>query len=181
MKFTEPTSECSKLKRRNLSHSTQSGSDKPSFTGHGIEEGQCTLHSCSEGSEGTAAEPLKPGGWMLLFQEKLHLEEEHQQLHEIRLPFFPTMISSPLPTRKNRPGEDDLWKNEMLGSHLKGEQCGILSLHRSISNYPLPTSTPFSWSSINNYDLHSCLRALSNVVTAVLKPASDLLRSGLTY
>lgn len=164
------TSECSKLKKRNLSHPMQSGSDHPSFTG--IEQVQCTLHSCSEGSEGTAAEPLKPGGRTLLFQEKLHLEEKHQQLQEMRLPFFPAMLSSPFPTRKNRPEE-----NEMLGSHLQGAWCGILSLHRPISNYPFPASTPFSWSSINNDALHSCIRALS----AVLKPASDLVRSGLTY
>lgn len=105
MKCTDPTSECSKRKKRNPSHPTQSGSDKPSFTGHGIEQVQSTLHSCSEGSEGTAAEPLKPGERTLLFQEKLHLEEEHQQLQEMRLPFFPAVVSSPFPTRKNRPGE----------------------------------------------------------------------------
>lgn len=86
-------------------------------------------------------------------------------------------VKQSIPHQKEQARWDDLWKNEMLSSHLTGARCGILSLHRPISNYPFPTSTPFSWSSINSYTLHSCLGALS----AVLKPASDLVRSGLTY
>lgn len=169
MKFTEPTSECSKLKRGNLSHLTQSGSDKPSFTGHGTEQVQYTLHSCSGGSQGTAAEPLKPGGQTLLFQEKLHPEKEHQHLHEMRLPFLTAMLSNLFPTRKNRPGETIC---ERTKCQARTYRVHNVAFSVCISNYPFPTSTPFSRSSINNYALHPRLSALSDMGT---------VRSGLTY
>lgn len=95
--------------------------------------------------------------------------------------FPPRCVKQSIPHQKSQARRDNLWKNEMPGSHLKGARCGILSVRRSISNYPFPTSTPFSCSSINNYALHSCLGALSDMGTAVLKPASDSVRSGLTY